>query len=113
MRFTANATLIAEFKRRRRSALVATGIVLALFALTAALHFIFPERPHPATAGAFIAAIAIWVAIGFKDIGRCPRCDAVYLGERENWFNPKACKECGQAFCEPPPNKSLERTRDR
>jgi hypothetical protein len=113
VRPTDTAVLVAEFKRRRRALLWSLGIVLALFALTIVLNFVFPERPHPATLAAFLAAIGVWVAIGLKDISRCPRCDANYHGERENWLSPTACKNCGQPFAEAPPNTSLERTRGR
>jgi hypothetical protein len=112
VRITETAALIAEFKRRHRALLRATATAVALFALSVVLHFVFTERPHPATLAFFLASIGVMVAVGLKDVSRCPRCDANYHREWENWFNPSACKECGQPFGETPPNTSLERTRE-
>ena len=112
MRITENAALIAEFKRRHRAFRQVIGIAAALFVLSIVLHFVFPERPHPATLTVFLASIGVMVAVGFKDVSRCPRCDANYHLDRENWFNPGACKDCGQAFRDTPPNTSFERTRE-
>jgi Zn ribbon nucleic-acid-binding protein len=112
MSATEQITLIAEFQRRRRAMLRTSGFALALFVLALSLHFLLPDRLHPVPLLLFLTALAMYGAIGFKDMSRCPRCDANFNLDKENWVSPRACKECGQAFRATPPNKSLERTRE-